>query len=158
MFANVLLGGLLALAAPILALALRGKMEGEYKKRALELAPDTLRAAAAKVGPKIDEMVDDFAAKLDAWVVTAGEELHREVLEVLKSAQEARASGTQDEAQAKIAIEAQATQLTASEKKLEEMRADLWAPPGGRIRIAAEEAVAAAAVPVVETKTATQPE
>ncbi|HWL87181.1 MAG TPA: dynamin family protein, partial [Polyangiaceae bacterium] len=49
MFGNVLLGGLLALAAPILALALRGKFEGEYRKKALEQAPAVLRAAAAKV-------------------------------------------------------------------------------------------------------------
>jgi len=139
MFANVLLGGLLALAAPILALALRGKFEGEYKKKALEQAPDVLRAAAAKVGPKIDEMVDDFAKKLDTWVVTAGEELHREVLEVLKATQEARTAGLKNEAETKKDIEEQGQQLQAVEGRIEKLRAALWTPPGAspdRVRVA----------------------
>ena len=38
-----------------------------------------------KIGPKLDEMIQEFAARLDAWVVTAGEELHREVIEVLSA-------------------------------------------------------------------------
>ncbi len=144
MFANLLLGGLLALAAPVLALALRGKIEGEYKKRALELAPDTLRAAAAKVGPKIDEMVDDFASRLDAWVVTAGEELHREVLEVLKATQAARAEGAATEEQAKGLLEADATRLTAAGKRIEALRTELWGPKEGRVRVASPDAAPAA--------------
>ncbi|WP_394837404.1 dynamin family protein [Pendulispora rubella] len=128
MFANVLLGGLLALAAPILALALRGRFEGEYRKKALEQAPEVLRAAAAKVGPKIDEMVDDFAQKLDTWVVTAGEELHREVLEVLKSTEDARKSGLKDEAATKKDVEEQNARLGAAETRITTMRAELWAP------------------------------
>jgi len=128
MFANVLLGGLLALAAPILALALRGRFEGEYRKKALEQAPEVLRAAAAKVGPKIDEMVDDFAQKLDTWVVTAGEELHREVLEVLKTTEDVRKSGLKDEATTKKDVEEQNARLGAAETRITTMRAGLWAP------------------------------
>jgi hypothetical protein len=137
MFANVLLGGLLALAAPILALALRGKFEGEYKKKAIEHAPEVLRQAAAKVGPKIDEMVDDFATKLDAWVVTAGEELHREVLEVLRAAHEQRASGAKDEAETKNEVDEHEKLLTAAKERIEKLRADLWLPKE-RVRIADE--------------------
>ena len=129
MFANVLLGGLLALAAPALALALRGKFEGEYKKKALEQAPEVLRAAASKVGPKIDEMVDDFAKKLDTWVVTAGEELHREVLEVLTAAQAARTAGLKDEAEEKRDIDEQNRDLAGVETRLGALRHGLWNPP-----------------------------
>ena len=135
MFANVLLGGLLALAAPILALALRGRFEGEYKKKALEQAPELLRQAKEKVGPKIDEMVDDFAAKLDAWVVTAGEELHREVLEVLRAAQEQRSSGAKDEAAAKAEIDEHDKLLVAAKDRIDRLRADLWSPKD-RVRVA----------------------
>ena len=39
--------------------------------------------ARGTVEEKIDEMIEDFAKKLDTWVVTAGEELYREILEVL---------------------------------------------------------------------------
>jgi len=128
MFANVLLGGLLALAAPVLALALRGRFEGEYRKKALEQAPEVLRTAAAKVGPKIDEMVDDFAKKLDTWVVTAGEELHREVLEVLKSTEDARKGGLKDEAETKRDVDEQNKQLLAAESHIVSLRTELWKP------------------------------
>ena len=137
MFANVLLGGLLALAAPMLALVFKEKIEGEYKQRAKEVAPEILKQTAQKIGPKIDEMVDDFAQKLDAWVVTAGEELHREVLEVLRSAQAARALGAHDEAVATRDVEEQDAQLTAAQQRIEQLRGDLW-KPRDRVRIATE--------------------
>jgi small GTP-binding protein len=135
MFVNVMLGGLLALAGPILALVLKGRVEGEFKKRAKELAPEVLKQAAAKVAPKLDEMVDEFGAKLDAWVVSAGEELHREVLEVLRSTKDARAGGSPDDAKAKETVEAQAARLTASTTHLEELRGALWAPKE-KVRVA----------------------
>ncbi len=137
MFANALLGGMLALAAPILALVVKDRVEGEYKRRAKELAPDVLRAAAGKVAPKLDEMISEFGAKLDAWVVTAGEELHREVLEVLNSAHEARKAGERDEAQAKDEIEEQAARLAKSATRLEDLRAALWGgAPREKVRVA----------------------
>ena len=134
MFVNVLVGGLLAVAAPVLALVLKGKMDGEYRKKAKELAPEVLRAAAAKVGPKLDEMIDEFTAKLDAWVVTAGQELHQEVLEVLHATQAARALGDRDEEAVKREVEEQAARLTKAQTQIEEMRAALWVPKD-KIRI-----------------------
>ncbi len=136
MFANVLLGVLLAGAAPVLALVVKGKVEGEYRKQAKQMAPEVLRAAAAKVAPKLDEMIDDFGQKLDAWVVTAGEELHREVLEVLHASRTAREGGAQDEAGARRDIDAQAARLLKAHGRLEDMRAALWVPHEARVRIA----------------------
>ena len=128
MFVNVLVGGLLAVAAPILALVLKGKMEGEYRTKAKALAPDVLRAAALKVGPKLDEMIDEFTAKLDAWVVTAGQELHQEVLEVLHATQAARLLGDKDEETTKREVEEQAERLAKARTHVEELRAALWVP------------------------------
>ena len=128
MFANVLLGGLLTVAAPVLALVLKSKVEGEYKKKAIEMAPDVLRGAAAKIGPKMEEMIEEFIEKLDAWVVTAGEELHREVLEVLHATKAARASGSQDEAADRTAVDAQAAALDEATKRISELRGALWVP------------------------------
>jgi hypothetical protein len=141
-FVNLMLGGILLAAAPVVAYMLRGRIEGEYKKKAKELAPDVVRQAAAKVGPKLDEIIDEFASKLDAWVVSASEELYREVLEVLRSAQEARNLGGRDESEVKAEIEAQATQLVAAQKRLDSMRQALWAPVE-RVRVAAPEVAAA---------------
>jgi hypothetical protein len=125
LFANALLGGLLLVAAPALALWNRGRTESEIKKRALELAPVVLRETAAKVAPKIDEMVDDFARHLDEWVVTAGQELHREVIEVLVRVKQEREKGSRDEAAELAACERDAERLSTAEKRLVELQAGL---------------------------------
>ncbi len=126
MFTNALLGGLLALAAPVLAVYVKDKVEHETRRKAKELAPAALREAAAKVGPKLDEMIEDFAKRLDAWVVTAGEELHREVIEVLAAARSARDSESPKEADAIQACDALAERLTAVMTQMEGERASLW--------------------------------
>ncbi len=96
LFANAMLGGLLLVAAPALALYNRDKTETLVRQRALEIAPSVIRGVAGSVGPKIDAMVDEFAERLDGWIVTAGQELHQEVIEVLKNVSSARLSGEGD--------------------------------------------------------------
>jgi small GTP-binding protein len=135
MFVNVMVGGLLTIAAPIMALVLRDRIDAEYKKRAAEQAPEVLRQAAKQVGPKIDEMIEDFAKKLDAWVVTAGEELYREVLEVLNAAREARKMADHDDAKARTDVDAQGTRLEKAQKRVLDLRTALWAPKE-KVRVA----------------------
>jgi small GTP-binding protein len=135
MFANALLGGMLALAAPILALVVKDRVEGEYKKRAKDLAPEVLRAAALKVAPKLEEMITEFGEKLDAWVVTAGEELHREVLEVLHAAQDSRKVGAKSETEAHDEIDEHAAKLKKATARIEELRVGLWAPRRESVRV-----------------------
>ena len=94
-----------------------------------------MRETAKKVAPKLDEMIGDFAAKLDTWVVSAGQELHREVVEVLRSAKDARGVGQEDEAKAKAAVEGQAAALAQVTERVEKLRAELWTP-ADRLRIA----------------------
>ena len=133
MFVNFMVGGLLTIAAPILAIVVRDRVDAEYKKRAKEQAPDVIRAAAKQVGPKVDEMIEEFAKKLDTWVVTAGEELYREVLEVLNGSREARAKADHDEAKAKEEVEAQDQRLAKAKSRVEELRATLWAAKQVRV-------------------------
>jgi hypothetical protein len=135
MFVNVMVGGLLTIAAPIMALVLRDRIDSEYKKRAKDQAPDVIRQAAKQVGPKIDEMIEEFARKLDAWVVTAGEELYREVLEVLNASRDARAKADHDEAKAKADVEVQDQRLEAARKRVTDLRSALWAPKE-KVRVA----------------------
>lgn len=127
MFSNWMLGGVLVLAAPVLALYMRGRVEEETRKKAKELAPKAVREAAAKVGPKLEEMIDAFAERLDAWVVSAGEEVHREVLEILTASRKERERGEAARVLAVSECQKQETQLTELQKRLEEMRASLWA-------------------------------
>jgi ribosome biogenesis GTPase A len=126
MVANVALGLVVMAAAPALAYFVRGKVEAETKKRAKEFAPQALRDAAAKVGPKLDEMILDFAARLDAWVVNAGEELHREVIEVLHATRTERAATKPGADVATKVCDEQIASLTGLHGKLEAMRASLW--------------------------------
>lgn len=130
LFANALLGVLLLVAAPVLALIVRDRVQVEYRKRVKEMAPELLRTAAARVAPKLDEMIDDFAKNLDAWVVTASEELHREILEVLESSRSARQAVASDEATARAGVEEEAKSLAALRARLEADRSSLWMPDG----------------------------
>lgn len=126
LFFNLMLGGLLTVAAPVLALLLKDRIDAEYKKRAKELAPKVVRQTADKVGPKLEEMIDDFTKRLDAWVVTAGEELHREVLEVLQATKSARENGTEEVAKQTSVLQAHGEQLEAARQRLDDMRKGLW--------------------------------
>jgi len=92
-FSSFMLGGALLAAAPLLAWIARGHAAVETRNKAKELAPKAMQDAAASVWPKLAEMIDGFAINLDAWVVTAGEEVHREVLDVLIAARGERERG-----------------------------------------------------------------
>lgn len=129
MFANVLLGGLMTLAAPVLALVVKERVEGEYRQRAKEQAPALVRTAVSKMGPKLDEMVDEFVRKLDEWVEHASAELHREVLEVLSATRRARHEGEPDEAGAQASLAEQEARLSDLTTRMEAERAALWAQP-----------------------------
>jgi small GTP-binding protein len=129
MTVNLMVGGILAVAAPaIFAMFARGKIHEEFKKRAKEMAPDVMRETAKKVAPKLDALIEEFAQKLDAWVVNAGEELHREVVEVLKATKEARDGGQTDETAANAAVEGQAAALAKVTERIEKLRGELWSP------------------------------
>jgi predicted GTPase len=132
MFTNVFLGGLMALAAPVLAVYVRNMVETETRKRAKALAPVALREATARMAPKLDDMIQGFAQRLDAWVVTAGEELHREVIEVLSATREERARTGPATELATKACEAQGDALAEIRGRLTGLRAALWSSPGGQ--------------------------
>jgi small GTP-binding protein len=129
MFANLLLGGMLTLAAPLLALYVREKVEEETKARAKEAAPAAVREAAMQIGPKIDEMIEHFAGELDRWVVATGQDMYREMLEVLNAAREERKARDPGDKTALEGIDAQAQQLEAARVELERLRATLWEAP-----------------------------
>ncbi|HMR75637.1 MAG TPA: dynamin family protein [Polyangiaceae bacterium] len=129
LFANALLGGILLAAAPALALWNRGRTEHEIKKRALELAPVVLRETAAKVGPQIDQMVEESAEHLDNWVQTAGQELHREVIEVLQAVQQEKSSGDQDVEAERVRCAELASDLGQLIATLTDFRANLAKEP-----------------------------
>jgi hypothetical protein len=126
-FANWMLGGVLMLAAPILALYMRDRVEEETRRRAKELAPEAIREAAAKVGPKMDEMIDSFASSLDTWVVSASTEVYREVIEVLKAARNERDRGEAARALASSSCQKHEQMLEELRQRMETHRSSIWA-------------------------------
>ena len=134
---NLLLGGILAVAAPVLAVYVKGKIETETKNRAKELAPIAVKEAAAKVGPKLDEMINEFAQRLDTWVVTAGEELHREVIEVLSAAKAERASTAPTVEAAVQTCDDESKALAGVIGQLESLRSGVWTSGGSPVQTAA---------------------
>ncbi|MBI2897035.1 MAG: dynamin family protein [Deltaproteobacteria bacterium] len=127
LFANALVGGLLTLAAPILAIVLRERTEKEIRRRAVQMAPGAVSAAVAKVGPRMDEMIDDFGRRLSEFIVAAGEELHRGILEVLRSAREERADASFQLAGKEAEMAGQLARIAAAQESLWRLKERIWA-------------------------------
>jgi small GTP-binding protein len=138
MAVNLMVGGLLAIAGPaIFAMFARGRIHEEFKKRAKELGPEVMRETAKKVMPKLESLIDEFVKKLDSWVVSAGLEVHTEVVEVLRTTKESRGAGQEDATKANADVDAQAAALATVTQRIEKLRADLG-PARDRIRVADE--------------------
>ena len=128
LFVNSMVGGLLALSAPVLAFILRGRVSVEIKAEAREQAPLAVDRVAALVGPKLDELVDGFGARLLEFVAQAGEALGRGIAEVLDHARdERRARGASSDARPDVAdVDAAVKRLRALDERIAEIRQRVW--------------------------------
>ena len=132
LFVNTLAGGLLALAAPVAALLLKGRVAAEIKQEARERAPEAVRRIAATLGPRLDELTDGFAARLSEFVAEAGAALDRGIAEVLAGAlaeRRARESGVGQPSagEANLADSARLqAQLRAVEERIVDIRQKVW--------------------------------
>jgi small GTP-binding protein len=128
LFVNGMVGGLLALATPVLAFILRGRVAAEIKAEAREQAPVAVDRVAALVGPKLDELIDGFGARLLEFVAQAGEALTRGIAEVLdRSLLERRAHGLASDAQPQAAaLDVALKEIRALDERIAEIRQRLW--------------------------------
>lgn len=130
LFVNTFVGGVLTLAAPIIAVLIHGRLADQVKSQAKEQAPEAVRSAAAAIGPRFSQIVDDFAGRLSDFVTAAGQALHRGISEMLDRAlAERRAQGI-DAAAREREISAQMESLAKLESRLEELRQRLWTSAG----------------------------
>jgi ribosome biogenesis GTPase A len=126
-FVNSLVGGLLTLAAPILAIVFHSKVSAEIKEDARKKAPAAVQQAAAAMGPQFQSLVDGFVKRLDDFVTAAGDKLYAGISEVLDQAMtERRAGGAEVEPQTGEA-DSQLAALSELERQLTELRTGLWA-------------------------------
>jgi hypothetical protein len=127
LFVNTLVGGILTLAAPIIAVLVKERVSGAVKSQAKQALPEVIDKAAATAKPKFEQIIDDFQARLADFVTAAGDALHKGISEVLDRALvERRAQGVDVEQRVKE-VDGQLERLSAIEARLEQLRDNLWA-------------------------------
>ncbi len=128
LFVNTLAGGLLALAAPISAVLLRGRMAKDLKDEAKQRAPEAVQRIAAVLAPKLDQIVDGFVARLDAFIADAGVALGRGISELLDAAVKERAGlmAAADQVSAQEGLDQQEADLKRVLEDAVEIRQALW--------------------------------
>jgi GTP-binding protein EngB required for normal cell division len=126
LFVNGLAGGLLTLAAPILAVVLRSKVAGDIRVQAKEKMPAAILGAAEAMRPHFDKCVDDFAKRLSEFVSNAGNTLYKGISEVLDRTMRDRKERGGDVDAMKEATSVQITAMITSRKQLSQLRGTLW--------------------------------
>jgi hypothetical protein len=126
LFVNALAGGLLTLAAPILAIMLKSKIAGDIRVQAKERVPAAVLKAAEAMKPHFDKCIDDFAKRLSEFVSNAGNTLYKGISEILDRTMAERRAHAGGVAELKTATTAQIQQLRASAAGLRQLREALW--------------------------------
>jgi GTPase SAR1 family protein len=126
LFVNTLAGGLMTLAAPVLALIFRGKVAQEVKAEARQAAPEAVTKTAAALAPKLDQIVDQFVQRLQEFIAEAGAALARGIAEVLERALAERRSHAESIAPSAEALDQSLLALKAIEERIAEIRQAVW--------------------------------
>ncbi len=126
LFVNALAGGLLTLAAPILAIVLKSKIAGDIRVQAKEKVPAAVLNAADAMKPHFDRCIDEFAKRLSEFVSNAGNTLYKGIREILdRTMRERREVGSNVEGM-KVTTTAQIDQVRAATSALKQLREGLW--------------------------------
>lgn len=80
---NMLTGGILTVAAPLLAIALKPKIDARIREDATEQSLKAIREAGATVRTEMERVIDAFAEDLRRFVEDAGDRLYRQIAEAL---------------------------------------------------------------------------
>jgi small GTP-binding protein len=126
LFVNALAGGLLTLAAPILAIVLKSKIAGDIRIQAKEKVPAAVLQAAEAMKPHFDACIDDFAKRLSAFVSNAGNTLYKGISEILdRTMTERRDRGVAVD-DVKATTSAQITAVRTASAALRQLRDGIW--------------------------------
>lgn len=125
-FVNVVAGGLLTLAAPVLAVLLKSKIAGDIREQAKARVPETVQNASDAMQPHFAKCVDDFGQRLSEFVTAAGNTLYKGISEILDcTIAERRAAEGQLEP-LRAATSEQIALVVASRNALTQLREVLW--------------------------------
>jgi small GTP-binding protein len=123
---NIVVGGAMALAAPVLAYVFRGRAEKQTKERAKSEAPRAVEQAAAKMADAFDERIDEFGQRLSTFVAQTNAEMTRSVAELIRAAREARKRGEGALSELNAGSGMTLVQLSDERSQMEKLRASLW--------------------------------
>jgi small GTP-binding protein len=126
LFVNAFVGGLLTLAAPVLAVVLQERMAGQVKRQAKQKAPEAISSAAETMRPRFEQIVDEFVKRLGEFVSSAGDTLYRGISEVLDQALAERREQGRDASQVREGMEQIRQQLERQGERLEQLREGVW--------------------------------
>jgi small GTP-binding protein len=128
LFVNALAGGLLTLAAPILAIVLKSKIAGDIRIQAKEKVPAAVLSAAGAMKPHFEACIDDFAKRLSAFVSNAGNALYKGISEILDRTMAERRDRGVAVADVKAATASQIEAVRAASAALRQLREGIWTP------------------------------
>lgn len=128
---NVLVGGALALAAPVLAYVFRGRADRQLKGKAKEEAPKAVLAAAEKMAEAFDERIDEVGEKLLHFVSAANAEVTKSVAELVRTVREATERGVEAKDALTSATGVGLARLAEVESRMSQTRQTLWANGSG---------------------------
>ena len=127
MLSNVLVGGALAVAAPVLAVFFRGRAETRLKEQAKAKAPEVVSEVATLLKTNFDARIEEFGERLVNFVTQANEEMTRSIAELVQTAREAKASG-EDTRDAQLTITGtNLARLADAKHRLSSLKKELWA-------------------------------
>lgn len=128
---NVLVGGALALAAPVLAYVVRGRADKQLKEKAKEEGPKAVIAAAEKMADAFDERIDEVGEKLLHFVSAANTDVTKSVAELVRTAREASQRGGSAKEELTSATGMSLVRLADVESRMTRTRQTLWANGSG---------------------------
>jgi GTPase Era involved in 16S rRNA processing len=128
LFVNALAGGLLTLAAPILAIVLKSKIQGDIRIQAKEKVPAAVLKAAEAMKPHFDKCIDDFAKRLSEFVSNAGNTLYKGISEILDRTMSERRERAGEIGDLRTATTTQIAAVKATTAALRQLREGIWTP------------------------------
>lgn len=93
MLSNVVVGGALTLAAPVLSVLFKGRAEEQIKERAAKEAPQVIKDAGAHLAQGFEARIDEFGDKLLSFVTAASEDLSKSIAELVRTVRDAKEEG-----------------------------------------------------------------
>jgi ribosome biogenesis GTPase A/gas vesicle protein len=86
-FANAIIGGLLTLSTPVLAVVLKGKVDEKIKEQAKKEGIAAIDEAQEEIERELIHIIRDYGERLKEFVESAGDRLYQQIEEVLRQVQ-----------------------------------------------------------------------